>query len=78
VLVELLLTSTDTLSIVALPQETVDTTDGESQTGLRRATKNQISDCVPIVSTREKIELDEQHLNPSDLRWKRQKTDDLG
>lgn len=27
-------TSTDTLSIVALPQQTVDTADGESETGL--------------------------------------------
>ena len=30
-------TSTDTLSVVALSQETVDTTDGECETGLGRA-----------------------------------------
>jgi len=30
-------TSTDTLSVVALPQESVDTTDGERETGLGRA-----------------------------------------
>jgi len=29
-------TGPDTLSIVALPQETMDTTDGESETGFRR------------------------------------------
>jgi hypothetical protein len=29
-------TSTDTLGVVALPQETVDTTDGERETGLGR------------------------------------------
>ncbi len=32
-------TGTDTLSIVALAQKTVDTTDGERQTGLGRTTK---------------------------------------
>ena len=31
-------TSTDTLSVVALAKETVDTTDGESETGLGRTT----------------------------------------
>lgn len=31
------LTSTDTLGVVALPQETVDTTDGECETGLGRS-----------------------------------------
>lgn len=31
-------TSTDTLSIVALAEKTVDTTDGESETGLGRTT----------------------------------------
>jgi len=30
------LTGTDTLSVVALPQQTVDTTDGERETGLGR------------------------------------------
>jgi hypothetical protein len=29
-------TGTDTLSVVALPQQTVDTSDGESETGLGR------------------------------------------
>ena len=31
-------TSTDTLSVVALAEETVDTTDGEGETGLGRTT----------------------------------------
>jgi len=35
-------TGTDTLSVVALPQQTVDTSDGESETGLgRTAIKSQ-------------------------------------
>lgn len=33
---QLRLTSTDTLSVVALPQETVDTTDRKCETRLRR------------------------------------------
>lgn len=31
-------TSTNSLGVVAFPQESVDTTDGESETGFRRAT----------------------------------------
>ena len=36
-------TGTDTLSVVALSQKTVDTTDWESETGLGRTTENGIS-----------------------------------
>lgn len=32
-------TGTDTLGVVALPQKTVDTTDGEGQASLRRTTR---------------------------------------
>jgi hypothetical protein len=37
------LTSTDTLSVVALPQQPVDTTDGERETGLGRTPEMRVS-----------------------------------
>lgn len=36
-------TGTDTLSIVALAEKTMDTADGESEAGLRRATEAKVS-----------------------------------
>ena len=38
-------TSTDTLSIVALAEETVDTTDWESETSLGRSAREDVSTC---------------------------------
>ena len=38
-------TSTDTLSVVALAEETVDTTDGECETGLGGSAGNGVSTC---------------------------------
>lgn len=38
-------TSTDTLSVVALAEETVDTTDGERETSLRRTTIKLLANC---------------------------------
>jgi hypothetical protein len=40
------LTSTDTLSIVALAEESVDTTDGECETGLGRTAVKTESVCA--------------------------------
>jgi hypothetical protein len=37
------LTSTNTLSVVALAEKTVDTTDGECETGLGRAAVGEVS-----------------------------------
>lgn len=46
-------TSTDTLSVVALPQETVDTTNRESETSLGRATMKSLA----VVHQRPKSEI---------------------
>lgn len=60
-------TSTDTLGIVALAQETVDTTDGERQTGLGGTTTDRICQRLMIrgggleVGTRDKNALQRLH-----------------
>jgi hypothetical protein len=43
-------TGTDTLSVVTLSQETVDTTDRKSETSLRRTTVKTVSTCLQAKS----------------------------
>jgi hypothetical protein len=54
-------TGTDTLSVVALPQQTVDTSDGESETGLgRTAVKERVrKKCQKSAKRRDRMSRDE-------------------
>jgi len=48
-------TSSDTLSVVSLPQKTVDTTDGESETSLGGTAKQNKSGSVPRVKSKSEV-----------------------